>query len=92
MFNALLNAFFGCSHRKISFPLTPRRRIDSNTGRAAETYVVCLDCGTELEYDWKDMRIRKPVNKLVPTTSVQEKALRTCKSPAERTQPVSLGM
>jgi hypothetical protein len=58
MFNALLNVLSGCSHRKTSFPLTPRRKLGNNVGRT-ETYVVCLDCGTEFAYDWQQMRIRK---------------------------------
>jgi hypothetical protein len=28
------------------------------------TYVVCLDCGKEFDYNWKDMRIGEPVDKL----------------------------
>jgi len=72
MFNALLNTLFGCSHRRTSFPLTPRRRIDNNAG-PAETYVACLDCGTEFEYDWQKMEIRKPVSMLIPTTVIHDK-------------------
>jgi len=26
-----------------------------------ETYVVCLDCGTQFAYDWENMRLGKPV-------------------------------
>ena len=76
MLTALLNAIFGCSHRRTTFPLTPRRKLGSNAGRAAVTYVVCLDCGKEFGYDWQEMRIRKPVTMLMPT-HVQEKPLRT---------------
>jgi hypothetical protein len=61
MLNDLLNALFGCPHRKTSFPLTPRRKLGNNVGRT-ETYVVCLDCGTEFAYDWQEMRIRKSIN------------------------------
>jgi hypothetical protein len=75
MFNALLNTLFGCSHRRISFPLTPRRGLDNKAGRAAETYVVCLDCGKEFGYDWQKMQIRKPVSVLIPTEAVQEKSV-----------------
>ena len=77
MMTALLNAIFGCSHRRTTFPLTPRRPLRSNAGRAAETYVACLDCGKEFGYDWQEMRIRKPVTMLIPTRAVQEKPLRT---------------
>jgi hypothetical protein len=28
------------------------------------TYVVCLDCGKEFDYNWKEMRIGSPVDTL----------------------------
>ena len=66
MFNTLLNTFFGCSHLKTSFPLTPRRKLGNKDGRT-ETYVVCLECGGEFAYDWNEMQILKPVNLLILT-------------------------
>lgn len=54
----LLDAFFGCWHTHYSFPLTIRPGVRRN--RAASltgTYVVCLDCGKELPYDWQEMRV-----------------------------------
>jgi hypothetical protein len=64
--NALLGFLFGCSHRTTSFPLTtPRittpRTLGKNVGHS-ETYVVCLDCGTRLLYDWQQMRIGKALS------------------------------
>jgi hypothetical protein len=70
MWITLLNALFGCSHRKTTFPLTPRRK-PACTGGPAETYVVCLNCGKEFAYDWQTMRIRRPVNMRV-ATKIQE--------------------
>ena len=56
MINALLRiARIGCAHRRTTFPLTSRRY----SGR---TYVTCLDCGTELSYDWQAMRRGGPVH------------------------------
>ncbi|HEY3771018.1 MAG TPA: hypothetical protein VGN44_20255 [Candidatus Angelobacter sp.] len=60
----ILDALFGCWHKQISFPQTSKpgqRRIKAalQTG----TYVVCLDCGTELAYDWKNMRVLSPNEK-----------------------------
>ena len=56
----IFDAFFGCWHNRYSFPLTvkkgPRRRAAFATG----TYVVCLDCGKELPYDWQQMKIVSP--------------------------------
>ena len=66
----------GCSHRRLSFPLTPRRKVGLNGGQVG-TYVVCLTCGTEFEYNWQEMRIQKPIKLLVPTRSVEEASLRT---------------
>lgn len=54
----LFDALFGCWHSHYSFPLTVRG--GSRRNRAASltgTYVVCLDCGKELPYDWQEMRI-----------------------------------
>ena len=60
MDNSLLQAVFGCAHRKTTFPLTPIRRgaiaARSNTEPKAQTYIACLDCGKELPYDWDRMR------------------------------------
>ena len=53
MLQVLLNSLFGCSHRRTTFPLTQSRK--------RETYVACLDCGKEFSYDWKEMRIGRPV-------------------------------
>jgi hypothetical protein len=49
---------FGCWHSRYSFPITLRS--NSRRSQAAAltgTYVVCLDCGRELPYDWKEMKV-----------------------------------
>ena len=62
MFIALLNAFFGCSHPRTTFPISPTRKLAlSNPHAGHGTYVVCLDCGQEFSYDWQEMRIGQPV-------------------------------
>jgi len=63
MLNALLNALFGCTHERTTFPLTPVVKIGVATPRPAikGTYVVCLDCGQEFRYDWNEMLIGEPV-------------------------------
>ena len=66
MLQSILNALFGCSHQRTTFPLTPGRR-----NSAARTYVVCLDCGTELAYNWADMRVGEPVPARVPAPEAQ---------------------
>lgn len=58
MISKVLDAFFGCWHGHYSFPITVRP--SSRRSKAASltgTYVVCLDCGRELPYDWNGMRV-----------------------------------
>lgn len=49
---------FGCAHRKTGFPVTIPACIgaDGQTLTRAETYVVCLECGHHISYDWAMMR------------------------------------
>jgi hypothetical protein len=60
MMKALLNFFFGCTHARTSFPLTPARRAPG--GARTGMYVSCLDCGKEFRYDWQNMRVGEPVS------------------------------
>jgi hypothetical protein len=56
MLAKLVEFLFGCWHRNYGFPMTLKR--GRRRGAAAsETYVVCLDCGRELPYDWNQMRV-----------------------------------
>jgi hypothetical protein len=58
MFRKLFDALFGCWHNNLSFPMTVRS--GSRRSAAASltgTYVVCLDCGKEFAYNWREMRI-----------------------------------
>ena len=58
MLGKLFDRFFGCWHSHYSFPITVRS--SSRRSQAATltgTYVVCLECGKELPYDWKEMRV-----------------------------------
>lgn len=45
-----------CRHSNHTFPLTPR-----SGPLAGRTYVACLKCGAELEYDWTQMRAGKEI-------------------------------
>lgn len=48
--------FFGCFHKKTTFPMTlSERGIDGEVIQV--TYVTCLTCGEELAYNWDKMRI-----------------------------------
>jgi hypothetical protein len=62
MIAKLVDAFFGCWHSRYSFPITirPGSRNKSRPSTAAALtgmYVVCLDCGKELPYDWQQMKV-----------------------------------
>ena len=54
-----LNLMFGCAHKRFSFPITVRgeRRRNSGAASVTGTYVVCLECGHEFPYDWKQMKV-----------------------------------
>ncbi len=52
-----VDALFGCWHRNYSFPRTIRQGPRSPAASVTGTYVVCLDCGKELPYDWKSMKV-----------------------------------
>jgi hypothetical protein len=54
----LFDAFFGCWHGNYSFPISSRSGGRRNTAASLTgIYVVCLDCGKELPYDWQDMKV-----------------------------------
>ena len=59
MIDTLLNLLFRCSHRRLTSPLTPVSKKGVPRG---DTYVVCLDCGKQFDYDLKEMRIGKPID------------------------------
>jgi hypothetical protein len=56
----ILDALFGCWHKRTSFPITSKRG-QRRPAAAMETgtYVVCLDCGKEFAYDWQKMQVRE---------------------------------
>jgi len=53
------DAVFGCGHGNYSFPMSTRSgsRRRNSAASLTGTYVVCLDCGKELPYDWQDMKV-----------------------------------
>ena len=57
MLAKLLGALFGCWHRNYGFPITIKPRRGEACPERRGTYVVCLDCGQELAYDWNQMRV-----------------------------------
>ncbi len=58
MLAELVDMLFGCQHAHRTFPITPTPGMRSPiAARQTGTYVVCLDCGKELPYDWEGMGI-----------------------------------
>jgi len=70
MISSILNAMFGCSHKRTTFPITLRSSVSTGAARKA-TYVVCLDCGKEFDYNWKKMQMDNVVRTKVPGTSLE---------------------
>ena len=59
MIDSVLNLLFRCSHRRLTRPITP---VLKTAGPHGDTYVVCLDCGKQFEYDLKTMQIGKAID------------------------------
>ena len=53
----LIDSLFGCSHKRITFPITIKPATHARPAAPVGTYVVCLDCGGEFDYDWKEMKV-----------------------------------
>ena len=66
---AVANMFFGCQHRRTTFPLTPQRK--NGVASRYGTYVACLDCGEELAYNWDEMRMGAPMPSHQASTEAQ---------------------
>jgi hypothetical protein len=63
MLAKLVERLFGCSHIDYSFPITIKAERPRGSHAPKGTYVVCLDCGRELPYDWSAMRVRANQNR-----------------------------
>jgi DNA-directed RNA polymerase subunit RPC12/RpoP len=59
MIDSVLNLLFRCSHRRLTRPVAP---ITKAGQPPSQSYVVCLDCGKQFEYDVHEMRIGKPID------------------------------
>ena len=63
MLDKLVDVLLRCPHRHRTFPIKLR---SPKTGKRTGTYVVCLDCGAELAYDWERMRLTSRDLRAVP--------------------------
>ena len=73
MLSRLFDGLFGCWHTRYSFPITVKKGRRSPAAFATGTYVVCLDCGKEFAYDWKQMRIVEPRTAQTPVATLATK-------------------
>jgi hypothetical protein len=86
MKSSLLGRIFGCAHNTTTFPLTPSRRSEHG-GVQKGTYVVCLSCGKEFEYSWKDMCIGSSIEKTPASPTVPQAAGHLFRCPGSRSTP-----
>jgi hypothetical protein len=57
--DTLLNLLFRCPHRHLTRPVAPMTKAGQPH---SQSYVVCLDCGKQFEYDLNEMRIGKAID------------------------------
>ena len=57
MLARFVEILFGCRHGNCTFPMTLKAGRRRGNASPAGAYVVCLDCGRELAYDWVNMRV-----------------------------------
>lgn len=60
MFERVIRLLFRCSHKRLTLPQTPMAKTGVPAGKP---YVVCLDCGSQFEYDWKEMRVGERIDR-----------------------------
>ena len=64
MLARVLEALFGCWHTHLSFPMTAKSGVRRSAAASLTgTYVVCLDCGKEFAYNWREMKIVDPLSR-----------------------------
>lgn len=62
---SLWSRIFGCSHKRLTVPITPVRNRPTSAGLAPAalvtgTYRVCIDCAKEFPYSLTEMKIVSP--------------------------------
>jgi DNA-directed RNA polymerase subunit RPC12/RpoP len=62
MIDSLLNLIFRCSHRRLTRPVAPVTKAGQPH---SQSYVVCLDCGKQFEYDLVRMRMGKAITRSI---------------------------
>jgi hypothetical protein len=60
MLSKVMDALFGCIHANYRFPRTLKPvRNSEGVPSKPRTYVVCLDCGQDVPYDWDNMKVMR---------------------------------
>jgi len=77
MIDTVTNLLFRCPHHRLTRPMAPITKAGTPH---SQSYVVCLDCGKQFEYDLSQMRLGKPIDHshehaVVPPTSRGKKSL-----------------
>ena len=84
MLESVIRLLFRCSHKRLTLPMTPMGKTGVPTGKP---YVVCLDCGCQFAYDWKEMRVGERIGEggsAVEGKSWLNRLLRRLDQPAEQ--------
>lgn len=75
MFRNLLEGWYGYPHIHCTFPITLRDASQCDTSSSStRTYFVCLDCGKEFPYDWREMKVLKRFPATRPGTGICSQA------------------
>ena len=59
MIDTVMNLLFRCPHHRLTRPMAPITKVGKPH---SQSYVVCLDCGKQFEYDLDRMQIGKPID------------------------------
>jgi hypothetical protein len=59
MIDTVINLLFRCPHHRLTRPMAPITKAGTPQ---SQSYVVCLDCGKQFEYDLNQMRIGKSID------------------------------
>lgn len=75
MLQNIVEYLFGCSHKNYSFPITAKgAKRRSEAADVTGTYVVCLECGKEFPYDWREMKVVAMPAKKAATAAIGDTA------------------
>lgn len=74
----IIERVFGCSHKKTTFPISRTKTSATATDAARAVYVVCLECGTEFDYDWQAMKIGRPAPESAAAALARKRGVALC--------------